>query len=204
MRCVEILGNINDPSYEILLRRRLGGLFAVDEVVIDATARQTGDIRVTSDDGIEIELDLDSVITPDGTGRCEGLQDGDVLATFPGEGLRPARAVVVRMRTAEVLRISVAAGDHAALARVCWEVGNMHAPLFEGTGDDRDHAATDTVLLTPANAVLARMLRAISGVQIETVEAELDPRCRFTSNAADAVVGLAADFTIVRRKKKGK
>lgn len=203
MRCTEILGNINDPSFEILLRRRLGGAFAVDEVVLDATARQTGTVNVTSEAGREIAIDLATVAAPDGVGRRGGLLDGDVLATFPREGMRPARVVTVRLRTAEVLRISVAKGDPAALARACWEVGNMHAPLFKCAGLARADADGDIVLLTPSHDVLERMLRSIPGVRIETVKAELDPNCRFTSAAADAVVGLASDFTIVRHKKKG-
>lgn len=29
------LGNLNDPSYELLLRRKLGGVFEVDELLLD-------------------------------------------------------------------------------------------------------------------------------------------------------------------------
>ena len=29
------LGNLNDPSYELLLRRNLGGVFEVDELLLD-------------------------------------------------------------------------------------------------------------------------------------------------------------------------
>ena len=203
MHCAEILGNINDPSYEILLRRRLGGRFTVDEAVLDATTRQTGTVCVTSDAGGEIEVDLASVVTPDGAGRREGLLDGDVLAAFPGTEVQPARVVVVRLRSAEVLRLNVAKDDTATLARVCWEVGNMHAPLFEDAACTECDASDSFTLLTPVNAVLARMLREIPGVQVETVVTELDPVRRFTSKAVDVVVGLATDFTIVRRKKKG-
>ncbi len=31
----ERLGNLNDPSYELLLRRELGGVFEVDELLLD-------------------------------------------------------------------------------------------------------------------------------------------------------------------------
>lgn len=204
MRCAEIPGNINDPSFEILLRRRLGGTFVLDEVVVDAAEWQAGPVRLTSEVGLEIEVDPGAVTTADGAGRAAGLLDGDVLATFPSEGVRPARVVAVRLRSAEVLRISVAAQDLATAARVCWEVGNMHAPLFDGTEETGRDAGTGIVLLTPANPVLERMLRSIPGARVEAIEAELDPSRRFTSTAADAVVGLATDFTIVRRKKKGR
>ena len=29
------LGNLNDPSYELLLRRELGGIFEIDELLLD-------------------------------------------------------------------------------------------------------------------------------------------------------------------------
>lgn len=204
MRCAEIPGNVNDPSFEIPLRRRLGGAFILDEVVVDATTRQTGPVRLTSEAGLEFEVDPGTVATADGDGRADGLLDGDVLATFPSTGVRPARVVAVRLRSAEVLRISVAPQNPAAVARVCWEVGNMHAPLFDGTEEAGHDTGAGIVLLTPVNPVLERMLRSIPGARVETAEAELDPSRRFTSTAADAVVGLATDFTIVRRKKKGK
>lgn len=57
------LGNLNDPSYELLLRRELGGVFEVDELLLDwdqADARtfvgvtelgRTVDIRLGAADG---------------------------------------------------------------------------------------------------------------------------------------------------------
>ena len=57
------LGNLNDPSYELLLRRKLGGVFEVDELLLDwdqADARlfvgvtelgRTVDVRLDTADG---------------------------------------------------------------------------------------------------------------------------------------------------------
>lgn len=188
VRCREVLGNINDPSYEILLRRRLGGFFEVDEVVLDGDTAARGRFAARTASGAELVIDLEA----------PGLTDGDVLATVAAAGTEPARAVVVRLASAEALRI-VAAGDPLALARACWEVGNMHAPLFEGTS-----SPGRTELLTPANPVLERMLSGVPGIEVATVRADLDPARRFSSKAADVVVGLASDFTIVRRAEKGR
>ena len=35
MLCTHIEGNLNDPSFELALRRRLGGVFTTDEVLLD-------------------------------------------------------------------------------------------------------------------------------------------------------------------------
>ena len=35
MLCTHIEGNLNDPSFELALRRRLGGAFTTDEVLLD-------------------------------------------------------------------------------------------------------------------------------------------------------------------------
>lgn len=66
------LGNLNDPSYELLLRRELGGVFEVDELLLDwdqADARTF--VGVT-----ELGRTVDVRLASDG-GR---LADGDVLA----------------------------------------------------------------------------------------------------------------------------
>lgn len=76
------LGNLNDPSYELLLRRELGGVFEVDELLLDwdqADARTF--VGVT-----ELGRTVDVRLASDG-GR---LADGDVLA-IDRLGMRPWR-----------------------------------------------------------------------------------------------------------------
>ena len=46
--------------------------------------------------------------------------------------------VVVRLRSAEVYLVEVDRMDPIALAHACWEIGNMHAPLFRGDSDEQD------------------------------------------------------------------
>lgn len=181
------LGNLNDPSYELLLRRELGGVFEVDELLLDwdqADARtfvgmtelgRTVDIRLGAADGVR-------------------LVDGDVLA-IDCTGMVPV-AVVVRLRSAEVYLVEVDRMDPIALAHACWEIGNMHAPLFRGDSDE--HTVR---MYTPAQPVLGRMLRGIEGVRLSVVTCELDASRRFSSSAADVVVSMAPDFTIVKKAR---
>lgn len=180
------LGNLNDPSYELLLRRELGGVFEVDELLLDwdqADARTF--VGVT-----ELGRTVDVRLASDG-GR---LADGDVLA-IDRLGMAPV-AVVVRLRSAEVYLVEVDRMDPIALAHACWEIGNMHAPLFRGDSDE--HTVR---MYTPVQPVLGRMLRGIEGVRLSVVTRELDAGRRFASSAADAVVSMAPDFTIVKKAR---
>lgn len=183
----ERLGNLNDPSYELLLRRELGGVFEVDELLLDwdqadarlfvgvTELRRTVNARLDATDG-------------------ERLADGDVLA-IDRTGAVPV-AVVVRLRSAEVYLVEVDRMDPIVLAHACWEIGNMHAPLFRGDSDE--HTVR---MYTPVQPVLGRMLRGIEGVRLSVVTRELDAGRRFASNAADVVVSMAPDFTIVKKAR---
>ncbi len=182
----ERLGNLNDPSYELLLRRELGGVFEVDELLLDwdqADARLF--VGVT-----ELGRTVDVRLASDG-GR---LADGDVLA-IDRSGMAPV-AVVVRLRSAEVYLVEVDRMDPIALAHACWEIGNMHAPLFRGDSDE--HTVR---MYTPVRPVLGRMLRDVEGVRLSVATRELDASRRFASSAADVVVSMAPDFTIVKKAR---
>lgn len=181
------LGNLNDPSYELLLRRELGGVFEVDELLLDWDQADVCAFVGVTELGRTVDVRLD---TADG-GR---LVDGDVLAV-DHTGAVPV-AVVVRLRSAEVYLVEVDRMDPIALAHVCWEIGNMHAPLFRGNSDE--HTVR---MYTPVQPVLGRMLRGVEGVRLSRVIRELDSDRRFASSAADAVVSMAPDFTIVKKAR---
>lgn len=181
------LGNLNDPSYELLLRRELGGVFETDELLLDWDQADACAFAGVTELGRTVDIRLNA-----GDGR---LADGDVLA-IDRSGTVPV-AVVVRLRSAEVYLVEVDRMDPIALAHACWEIGNMHAPLFRGDSDDY------TVrMYTPVQPILGRMLRGIEGVRLSVVTRELDASRRFASSAADVVVSMAPDFTIVKRARK--
>lgn len=182
------LGNLNDPSYELLLRRELGGVFEIDELVLDWDQADVRAFVGVTELGRTVDTRLDVV---DG----DRLADGDVLA-IDRSGTVPV-AVVVRLRSAEVYLVEVDRMDPIALAHVCWEIGNMHAPLFRGDSDE--HTVR---MYTPLQPVLGRMLRGIEGARISIVSRELDAGRRFASSAADVVVSMAPDFTIVKAARK--
>ena len=181
------MGNLYEPSYELLLRRKLGGGFDVDELLLDWDQADVCAFVGVTELGRTVDVRLD---TADG-GR---FVDGDVLAV-DRSGVVPV-AVVVRLRSAEVYLVEVDRMDPIALAHACWEIGNMHAPLFRGDSDEY------TVrMYTPVQPVLGRMLRGVEGVRLSTVTRELDSDRRFASSAADAVVSMAPDFTIVKKAR---
>lgn len=181
------LGNLNDPSYELLLRRELGGVFEADELLLDWDQADVCAFVGATELGRTVDVRLDAA---DG-GR---LADGDVLA-IDRSGVVPV-AVVVRLRSAEVYLVEVDRMDPIALAHACWEVGNMHAPLFRGDSDE--HAVR---MYTPVQPVLGRMLRGVEGVRLSVVTRELDASRRFASSAAEVVVSMAPDFTIVKKTR---
>ena len=183
----ERLGNLNDPSYELLLRREMGGIFEVDELLLDWDQADTRTFVGVTELGRTVNVRPDAA---DG----ERLADGDVLA-IDRTGTVPV-VVVVRLRSAEVYLVEVDRMDPIALAHACWEIGNMHAPLFRGDSDE--HTVR---MYTPVQPVLGRMLRGVEGVRLSRVIRELDSDRRFASSAADAVVSMAPDFTIVKKAR---
>ena len=183
----ERLGNLNDPSYELLLRREMGGIFEVDELLLDWDQADARLFVGVTELGRTVNARLDAT---DG----ERLADGDVLV-IDRSGMVSV-AVVVRLRSAEVYLVEVDRMDPIALAHACWEIGNMHAPLFRGDSDE--HTVR---MYTPVQPVLGRMLRGIGGVRLSVVTRELDASRRFASSAADVVVSMAPDFTIVKKAR---
>ena len=117
------LGNLNDPSYELLLRRELGGVFETDGLLLDWDQADARTFVGVTELGRTVDVRL-------GVVDDDRLADGDVLA-IDRSGTVPV-AVVVRLRSAEVYLVEVDRMDPIALAHACWEIGNMHAPLFWG------------------------------------------------------------------------
>ena len=176
MLYTDIEGNLNDPSFELMLRRRLGGAFDIDEVPLDWDECRRRGIRL-GDRALE---------TP--------IADGDVLGIDETADKIPV-VIVARPRSTEVYMIECDRMEPMALAHACWEVGNMHAPLFRGNSDE--HTVR---LLAPAIPVLDRMLSDIPGVKLSRVVCRLQADLRFSTRAVQATVELARDFKIVTKK----
>lgn len=181
------LGNLNDPSYELLLRRELGGVFETDELLLDWDQADARTFVGMTELGRTVDIRL-------GAADGDRLVDGDILAIDRSDTVPVA--VVVRLRSAEVYLVEVDRMDPITLAHVCWEIGNMHAPLFRGDSDE--HTVR---MYTPLQPVLGRMLRGVEGARISIVSRELDAGRRFASSAADVVVSMAPDFTIVKKTR---
>ena len=186
LRCTELLGNINDPSAVLALRRRLGGDFDIDPVDFewDEVRRRTG--RKRSAEGRVVDLDFTCPMS------YEGLLDGDVLAALPGCDFGAKGAVVaVRLLSARVLRIAAAGTDPLVFARAAWEIGNMHVPVF--SADD------GAGLVAPYSEPLARVLARIEGLEVVPGFSRLDPAHRLSGNGLSTLVRLAPDVKIVVR-----
>lgn len=188
MLCTDIEGNLNDPSFELMLRRRLGGAFDIDEVPLDWDECRRRVIRTASEGGRDIGIRLGdrALETP--------IADGDVLGIDETADKIPV-VIVARPRSTEVYMIECDRMEPMALAHACWEVGNMHAPLFRGNSDE--HTVR---LLAPAIPVLDRMLSDIPGVKLSRVVCRLQADLRFSTRAVQATVELARDFKIVTKK----
>ena len=188
MLCTDIEGNLNDPSFELALRRRLGGVFKTDEVLLDWDECRRRVIRATSVGGRDIGIRLGdrALDVP--------IADGDVLGIEKIASEAPV-VIVARPRSSEAYLIECDRMEPMALAHACWEVGNMHAPLFRGNSDE--HTVR---LLAPAIPVLDRMLSDIPGVKLSRVVCRLQADLRFSTRAVQATVELARDFKIVTKK----
>lgn len=154
MICTEILGNIRD--FDTAGRR-------VETVDIEwSDANKKIHRRVTSaGEEIGIRMD-DSVLT-------KGLYDGDVI--YADED----RLIVVRTPACPVIAISIEKEMPQMIAKVCYEIGNRHAPLFYG--DDLYS------FVTPYNEPMLVMLRKIPHVKAQTVTEKLNFEHRISTSA---------------------
>ena len=134
MLCVQILGKLEEMD---LCGRKL----------------EYGDIewreafkkipRKVTDQGREIGIRMDDTILP------RGLLQGDVI--YYDEKL----VIAVNTPHCEIIQISLTKGHEKMAAKVCYEIGNRHAPLFWGEKD---------TFITIYNEPMMAMLSKIHGV----------------------------------------
>ena len=116
--------------------------------------------KKTTDAGTELGIRMDdSVLT-------RGLQEGDILFEDAD------RVIAVRI---EVIRIRVAPDHSFMTAKVCYKIGNRHAPLFYG-----EDAYS---FITPYNEPMLLMLSKLHGVTAKRDKEKLDFDRRISSGA---------------------
>lgn len=177
MLCCEVLGNLGDHGFAAGL-----GDFDVDHVDIDWHEAFKKLHRKTSEQGREVGIRLGDWVL------SRGLSDGDVLGVVEGEGGcgadgRAAVAgagaggkktvVAVRLLPTKCLVVDVAEDHPFMLAKVGWEVGNTHTPLFYGEGAYQ--------VLCEYSEPLERLLSGAHAVELTVAERVLDPARRVSA-----------------------
>ena len=120
--------------------------------------------RKTSQSGIEVGIKLDNDIL------TRGLRMDDSILTrglFQDDVIYDADGVVIVVNTppCEVIEVSLAPGHEKYVAKVCYEIGNRHAPLFWGEND---------TFITIYNEPMLLMLQKLHGVMAEKELKKLD------------------------------
>ncbi|MGN0323636.1 MAG: urease accessory protein UreE [Oliverpabstia sp.] len=103
-------------------------------------------------------------------GREVGIRMDDSILSrglFQGDVIYQDETVIVAVNTppCEIIEITLAPGHEKMAAKVCYEIGNRHAPLFWGEKD---------TFITIYNEPMLVMLSKIHGVTAEKKIAKLD------------------------------
>lgn len=103
-------------------------------------------------------------------GREVGIRMDDSILSrglFQGDIIYQDETVIVAVNTppCEIIEITLAPGHEKMAAKVCYEIGNRHAPLFWGEND---------TFITIYNEPMLVMLSKIHGVTAEKKIAKLD------------------------------
>ena len=165
MLCEEVLGNLGNQAFSDELSRRLGD-YVVDPVDIDWHEAFKKLHRKASEGGREVGVRLGDWVL------ARGLSEGDVLGV--DDSVSPAVVVVVHLLPTKCLVVDVDEGHPFMLAKVGWEVGNTHTPLFFG--------ATPLQLACEYTDPIERLLTGLHGVSVTVADVALDP-ARRVSNA---------------------
>ena len=90
--------------------------------------------KKTTDKGTEVGIRMDDSIL------ARGLYQDDVIYADD------EKLVVVNTPPCEVIRVSLTPGHEKMAAKVCYEIGNRHAPLFWGENDTLEPYLAPTLL----------------------------------------------------------
>ncbi len=164
MLCEKVLGNLGDEEWAAVVAAGA----TVDYVDVDWHEAFKKLHRKVSAGGREVGVRLGDWVL------SRGLSGGDVLGVEEGEGGEKT-VVAVRLLPTKCLVIDVDAGHAFMLARVGWEVGNTHTPLFWGEGGLQ--------LLCEYTEPVERLLCGLHGVEVSAGERVLDPARRVSASA---------------------
>ena len=153
MFITEILGNLD--SIDIKAR-------SIDRVWIEWWDARKKIARLTSEKGKDVAIKLQN-------SPKEGMSDGDILYADSKEivciSIHPVRTLCVSMQTI------------SDIARVCYEIGNRHAPLFFSPKSDQNTQFLLT-LCTPYELPIERLFQKMN-VFYEERQEVLDAKMRF-------------------------
>lgn len=138
MLCEKILGKLQDLD--------LSGK-AVEYVDIEWHETFKKIHRKTTDKGTEVGIRMDDSILTRGLFQDDVIYEDDHLV------------VAVNTPPCEVIEISLETDHEKYVAKVCYEIGNRHAPLFWGDGEN--------TFITIYNEPMMIMLEKIHGVKAE-------------------------------------
>lgn len=144
MLCEKVLGKLGD--FDIQNKQ-------IERVEIEWHEAFKKIHKKVTDMGTEVGIRMDDSIL------SRGLYQDDVI--YQDEN----RMIAVNTPPCEVIRVSLTEGHEKMAAKVCYEIGNRHAPLFWGDED---------TFITIYNEPMMDMLKKIHGVQAEKELAKLD------------------------------
>ena len=138
----KVIGNINDEQFKNS---------NIDYIDIQWHEAFKKIHKKTSQSGIEVGIKLDNDIL------TRGLRQGDVLAINEGNVI----AVNIPKDKALVVKVN----DNHLVPKVCYEIGNRHATLFEGN--------THNEFITIYNEPMKEMLEKI-GANVTVADIQFD------------------------------
>ena len=140
----KVIGNINDEQFKNS---------NIDYVDIEWHEAFKRIHKKNTDKGTEVGIRMDDSIL------SRGLYQDDVIYADD------EKLVVVNTPPCEVIRVTLIPGHEKMSAKVCYEIGNRHAPLFWGEND---------TFITIYNEPMLVMLEKIHGVKAEKEVMKLD------------------------------
>ena len=143
--CEKVLDSLGDGRYD--------GRH-VDYVDIEWHEAHSRVHRKTSSNGEDVGIRLADEVA------ARGLHQGDVLYADD------AKVIAVNIPPADALKVVVRADHRQEVARLCWEVGNTHTPMFRGEDE--------LTFFVPYSEPLAQKIAALHGVEASRVTARLD------------------------------